>query len=197
MNTLSPFPASTIHTNEKGITALETATILIAFIIAASVFAFTILSAGTFSTERGKESVLAGLNEVQSAIELRGQIVAMANVTGTVDSFVFTIATVLDGSPIPVDPAGANTEKIIIRYHDETQRIPDLDWTVNWLINDGDILLESGELAEITVSNLDTQLTNPLRENKRFELEILPPWGNALSLVRTTPPFINPANTLE
>jgi flagellin-like protein len=35
-------------TEERGITALETAIILIAFVVVAAVFAFTILSAGTF-----------------------------------------------------------------------------------------------------------------------------------------------------
>jgi len=35
-------------TEERGITTLETAIILIAFVVVAAVFAFTILSAGTF-----------------------------------------------------------------------------------------------------------------------------------------------------
>ena len=48
--------------DEGGITALETAIILIAFVVVASVFAFTILSAGTFSTERGREAIYAGLS---------------------------------------------------------------------------------------------------------------------------------------
>ena len=46
--------------DESGITALETAIILIAFVVVASVFAFTILSAGTFSTERSREAVYSG-----------------------------------------------------------------------------------------------------------------------------------------
>ncbi|OUC08532.1 hypothetical protein RY27_08390, partial [Litorilinea aerophila] len=61
-----------LQRDERGITALETAIILIAFVVVASVFAFTILSAGTFSTERGKEAVYAGLSEVRSSIEIKG-----------------------------------------------------------------------------------------------------------------------------
>jgi flagellin FlaB len=38
--------------SEKGITGLETAIILIAFVVVASVFAFTVLSTGVFSAER-------------------------------------------------------------------------------------------------------------------------------------------------
>ena len=49
--------------NQKGITGLETAIILIAFVVVASVFAFTVLSTGIFSSERSKETVFAGLQE--------------------------------------------------------------------------------------------------------------------------------------
>ena len=62
--------------NESGITALETAIILIAFVVVASVFAFTILSAGTFSTERGKEAIYAGLAEVRGTMTLKGSVLA-------------------------------------------------------------------------------------------------------------------------
>ncbi|MDW8008845.1 MAG: archaellin/type IV pilin N-terminal domain-containing protein, partial [Chloroflexota bacterium] len=46
---------------ERGITGLETAIILIAFVIVASVFAFVTLSTGLFSAERSKETIFAGL----------------------------------------------------------------------------------------------------------------------------------------
>ena len=186
--------------NENGMTALETAVILIAFVVSAAVFAFAILSAGTFSTERGKESVLAGLNEVQSAVELHGQVVAIANttgMTGTIASLVFTLDNALNGSPVPIDPAGAGTDKIIIKYYDETQINHDLTWTAVWLISDGDNLLENGEQVEITIANLNTQLTHPLSANTQFTLEIVPPRGSTLNLTRTTPPVVDQVFTLE
>ncbi|MBT5320698.1 MAG: flagellin, partial [Chloroflexi bacterium] len=46
---------------QRGITGLETAIILIAFVVVASVFAFTVLSTGIFASERSKETVFAGL----------------------------------------------------------------------------------------------------------------------------------------
>ena len=45
---------------QKGITGLETAIILIAFVVVASVFAFTVLSTGIFASERSKETVSGG-----------------------------------------------------------------------------------------------------------------------------------------
>ncbi|HUV53535.1 MAG TPA: archaellin/type IV pilin N-terminal domain-containing protein, partial [Dehalococcoidia bacterium] len=38
--------------DERGITGLETAIILIAFVVVASVFAYTVLSAGIFSSQK-------------------------------------------------------------------------------------------------------------------------------------------------
>ncbi len=62
--------------DQSGITGLETAIILIAFVVVASVFAFTVLSTGIFSAERGKETVFAGLQEARGTIAPRGSLVA-------------------------------------------------------------------------------------------------------------------------
>lgn len=43
-----------------GITGLATAVVLIAFVVVAAVFAFTVLSVGIFYPERSKETVYSG-----------------------------------------------------------------------------------------------------------------------------------------
>ena len=62
--------------DQRGVTGLETAIILIAFVVVASVFAFTVLSTGIFSAERGKETIHAGLKESRSTIEVKGSVIA-------------------------------------------------------------------------------------------------------------------------
>ena len=47
--------------DQRGVTGLETAIILIAFVVVASVFAFTVLSTGIFSVAKGKETSHSGL----------------------------------------------------------------------------------------------------------------------------------------
>ena len=42
--------------DERGITGLETAIVLIAFVVVAAVFAFTVLTTGLFATEKAKAS---------------------------------------------------------------------------------------------------------------------------------------------
>ena len=55
--------AKKMHWDERGITGLETAIILIAFVVVASVFAYTVLSAGIFSSQKGQEVVKAESKE--------------------------------------------------------------------------------------------------------------------------------------
>ncbi len=180
-----------LHRDEAGITALETAIILIAFIVVASVFAFTILSAGTFSTERGKEAVYAGLAEAQSSMEVKGSLIATASVTGTalaeLDEIVFTIGNVVGGEPIDLN---TTAPVMVINYVDSTQFDNDMTWTTNWIVtNDGDELLDKGELVEITVDV--ASLTNALGINTAFSLEMKPPKGAALTIQRTTPAYFD------
>ena len=69
-------PGSRLRSSERGVTGLGTAIILIAFVVVASVFAFTVLSTGIFSAERGKETVFAALRQARASVELKGSIIA-------------------------------------------------------------------------------------------------------------------------
>ena len=185
-----------ITREEAGITALETAIILIAFVVVASVFAFTILSAGTFSTERGKEAVFAGLSQVRSSIELKGSVIATASVTGTtgtIDDVIFTIANAVGGEPVNLN---TDDKVVVIDYRDARQMTSVDSWALAWKVRaDADDLLEAGELAEITVP-LDT-LTNTLGINTDFSIEIKPPSGAVLNIQRTTPAYIETVYDLQ
>jgi flagellin FlaB len=188
-----------IGAEEAGITALETAIILIAFVVVASVFAFTMLSAGTFSTERGKEAIYAGLTEVQSSLEVKGGVIALASSTGaseTVDSLVFTVANVLNGEAVNL--ATGDKAVVTFEYRDANQRkaLSNDAWSVQWLGNEnGNGLLETGELAEITVDL--SELDAPLSTNTTFVLEMKPPSGAIMTLQRTTPPWLDMVNDLK
>ena len=68
-----------LHKEQKGITGLETAIILIAFVTVASVLAYSVLSAGIFSAERGKETVYRGLESAQSTLEIKGSVLGISD----------------------------------------------------------------------------------------------------------------------
>jgi flagellin FlaB len=65
-----------IRHEQEGITGLETAIILIAFVIVASVFSYVVLSAGLFSSQKVKEAVVAGVESTMATVELKGDIIA-------------------------------------------------------------------------------------------------------------------------
>jgi flagellin FlaB len=180
-----------LFNREDGITGLETAIILIAFVIVASVFAFVVLSTGLFSAERGKETVFAGLEKARGNLEVRGALtVADINTDGTIDSsdeVVFNVALAAGGFPISLDPT-AYTNTVVINWIDAEDRVAATTYTVNWILDDGDDLLEVGELAEITVS---PPSGSSLAENEIFTLEVIPPSGGTNLINRTMPPSID------
>ena len=186
---------------EGGITGLETAIILIAFVVVAAVFAFTVLSAGVFSSEKGKEAVHAGLSEVRGSMELRGSVMARGlTATQTISHVVFTVANVAGGEAIdftaPTESgstglaAAVSDHKVVIAYRDKTQDRDNLAWTMTEKgYDDGDDLLEEGELFEITVP-ITPSVTN-LVTNTLFILEVKPEQGGILVIERTTPAHID------
>jgi flagellin FlaB len=180
-----------LFNREDGITGLETAIILIAFVIVASVFAFVVLSTGLFSAERGKETVFAGLEKARGNLEVRGALTVVdENTDGAIDEnddIVFNVALAAGGFPISLDPA-AYTNTVVINWIDAQDRIPDTTYTVDWILTDGDDLLEVGELAQVTVA---VPSGSSLVENEIFTLEVVPPSGGTLLINRTMPPSID------
>jgi len=61
---------------EQDITGLETAIILIAFVVLASVFVYVVPFAGIFSAQKNKEAVYTSLGEAQGSLELKGSVIA-------------------------------------------------------------------------------------------------------------------------
>ena len=191
-----------MHRDQRGITGLETAIILIAFVVVASVFAYTVLSAGIFSSQKGKEAIYSGLEEARASLIFKGSVVAKdTDGDNDVDQLVFTVASALEGEAIdltaPTDTTPADgisdngsTNVTVISYLDQTQRVDDLDWSFSPLgKDDGDNLLEPGENFEITVdlSAMDGDIVT----YTTFVIEIKPPKGSVLTIERTTPGVID------
>ena len=202
------------HKDERGITGLETAIILIAFVTVAAVFGYAVLSAGIFSAEKGKEVVYLGLEEAKSTMELKGACIAQGvDATGTttdnctkVCSIKFTVSNAVAGEPIDLsDKSTGNTNRCILSYVDQNQYHNNLRWKRSWVgYNDGDKLLETGEKAEITLYLVeasqiadagDADYANSgitaLTANTQFTIEFKPPMGAVVTVERTIPPDID------
>jgi flagellin FlaB len=204
-----------IRKDERGITGLETAIILIAFVVVAAVFAYTALSAGLFATQKSQEAVYSGLEEARSSLKLRSPLTTTAETTGasgTIKQLTFTVSNALRGEPIDFTAptaisdntgvaAAASTNRVVISYIDQDQRVDDLYWTITkpgW--DDGDDLLEDNEKFQITIGNSTTAsgggnlidaLTTDLGPNKTFTIEVKTAVGAVLTMERTTPSYID------
>jgi flagellin FlaB len=179
--------------NQKGITGIETAIILIAFVIVASVFAYVVLSAGLFSTQKAKEAITAGLNEARSTLEIKGNIYGRM-VNSVLTEVSFTLATTTGGDMIDFTPpsTGNATNQVVISYSDAYQLFPSLNWTLTKLNSSTtDNILDSNELFLITVdlTPVSANITDDKkpRPYHKFSLEVKPPVGAVLVLDRTIP----------
>ena len=228
---------------DRGITGLETSIVLIAFVVVASVFAFTVLSAGVFSSEAAKQTIFAGLKETRSRLRQNGSVFAFSAYetnTQAVYKIVFIVSNSLAGEPLDLtapytaDDSGLDPDfdtnavpATILSYADEDQRMGDVPWTVQFIgNNNGDLLMEDGEKAEITVWLLDRVTgvadTDPssalfmdditangggaggitatgvlIGKSTRFVIEMTPQFGAALTIQRTVPPGLRPVMNLN
>jgi flagellin FlaB len=171
---------------QEGITGLETAIILIAFVIVASVFAYVVLSAGLFSSQKVKEAVNAGLESTMAAVELKGDIIARMD-SGTVSEIYLFVGIPAAGTPVDFSPSSANVSPLVISFMDANNMIPTMNWTITKLSTiNSDNLLDPNELFQVTIT-IPTSGNVSIGPYHRFSLELKPPDGPVLTVERTVP----------
>ena len=190
-----------LRRDQRGITGLETAIVLIAFVVVSSVFAFAALSTGLFSSDKAKETISAGLAEARGTLELKGSIIATGTgsgqATGAITDITFQVSNAAAGEAIDLTPG--NT---VIKYSDDSQTYNMNDTSEFTATNvasfgDTDSLLEIGEVFEIVLTGLVAQLDPDLGTSTEFVIELIPPSGAALYIGRRTPVAMELSNNLN
>lgn len=205
----------------SGITGLETAIILIAFVIAAASLAYTVLSAGLFSTQKSQEAVYSGLERSQSVPVIKGNVKAMAEHTGDqgyLSQLTFTLANNAGGEPIDFTPPSTSgtdglappsgPNRVVISYSDAYQKVDNLFWTFVAIGKEnGNNMLDVGEKFQIIVGNplagqnggnlVDALTVRRLGIDTKFTIEIKTPGGATLTLERNTPTWIDHVMNLD
>ena len=206
------------YADSRGITGLETAIILIAFIVVAAVFAFTVMTTGLFSTEKAKTTAQAGIAEASSTFAPKGAIVAKGDgaATPTYVENVFMQVTLATGAT----DASIDPKDLAFIYTDDNQRhsIKANEGTgitgiiksivIRKIVGINPVtLLREGEVAEIEITLNDTEGNavapydcnecTQLGANAQFRIEVIPPAGGSLIIARKTPPGIQKVMNLE
>ena len=187
-----------LNKGEKGMTGLETAIILIAFVTVAAVFGYAVLSAGLFSAERGKETIYAGLSEAKSNMELSGSVLGKSTDSDNVSTILFTVKNAIAGNPIDLTPCigtTSATNKCVISLTTKNDYLNNVKWTKQAIgFSNSNNLLEQGEQFEITISLNDLgdnkSLSENLSSNDTFSIQVKPSLGSTITIQRTLPPAI-------
>jgi flagellin FlaB len=202
---------------QNGITGIETAIILIAFVVVASVFAYVAISSGLFATQKSQEAIYKGLQSAAGSVVIKGGMVTVAETPGAngiISQITFTVTPAMRGNPIDFTPPNPSTDNngrcgpdsenaVVISYYDEYTKVDDLYWTMSKSGFAGDDnLLDVNEMFQITIGNpiastnggnlVDALTAHPLTVNSTFTIQITTGGtGSTLVLERTTPPYID------
>ncbi len=191
-----------LNRERHGITGLETSIILIAFIVVASVFSYTVLSSGVFASQKAQEAIYEGLEGTGSIMAIKGSIVAGGNTSSnTVTSLIFTVGSPLEGQAIYIDltnptdnnsdylPDTGSSHVMTVQARTKNAIVHDLMWTATQKgRGNGDQVLEAGEKFEL---NIDLRgLNSPIVAYDIVTFEIKPSTGAVLLIQKTMPAVI-------
>ena len=103
--------------NQQGITVVETAIVLIRFVVVAALFAFAVLNTGLLSSEKSKQATLGGLEETSATLNIRGQVIADAKIA--INALKFTLTPAYAAS----ETVNLSTTGSVLTYVDDFQGI--------------------------------------------------------------------------
>jgi len=177
----------------RGLTGIETAIILIAFVIVAAAFAFAILNVGFQTTQKSQSVISEGMVEASSSLELVGAVIGHGNSTSQLLTAVeFTIQ--LSPGMTPVD---LSASKLVISwfgdgYHMNIYDANSSNSTVRIYAltsGDNDFILKPGEKYKIYIDVTQISGEN-LGPYESFKIEFKPEKGAVLTIERMLPPKI-------
>jgi flagellin FlaB len=194
----TPFKMNDARRRRKALTGLETAIILIAFVVVAAAFAFAVLNMGFFTTQKSSEVMQAGLEETLSSVEIAGSVIARSS-GGQISNITIYVKSAVGKNPVDM-----RSGVLVISYRDPYNFVPniytanDTDTTVTGvrvrqLTGDGDTALEYTEVWEIVIG---IPQLSALKPNDQFSIEIKPAQGSILKVERRLPPVFDPVMDL-
>jgi flagellin FlaB len=198
----------------SGMTGLETAIILVAFVITAAAFAFVVLNMGFLTAEKAQSVISSGMSEASSALLVDSGIVGQFGSTGgdqaDIDLVKLTFYVKLSQGHTPVD---LDDSKLVATYtnprcHGEIYNANGTIMTIQGVNSDGDSLCETGEKFKVTIDfsqitnstidptplSLQNVYTHPYEE---FRIELRPATGAVLSIERQLPAVYSTIMVLE
>lgn len=169
------------HKRENAFSGLEAAIVMIAFVVVAAVFGYSMISTGMFATQKVQEVTYAGIKQSASVAITDGLIRGQYNEgQGGLISLTFSIS-------VPETGEAIDLSKMVYYYvrGNEGGNAVSLSYVTP---NSG--ILESGENTRVRLNLRDAGLAGPLSGGS-FTLEIKPPIGASTLIQRKLPSGYN------
>ena len=192
----------------RGLTGLETAIILVAFVITSSAFAFVVLNMGFMSAEQVQSVISGGMDEASSALQMDSDIIGtFANNTDEAANVCLTKAVFY----VTLGPGGSamdmDNDQIVITYSNPRTHGVVYDGNtavtaVTVITGDADTILEVGERFKIAIdfTAIDKDAMDPVQGTmpevythpyEEITIEIQPSQGAVMRINRRIPQVTN------
>lgn len=208
----------TRFSHRRGITGIETAIILTAFVITASAFSFVILNVGFLTSDKAQTTVISSMKETSSSL------IADAGVTG-----YFSNTTVADQDEVYLEellfyvklaqghePIDCSDDSMVLTYTNQRGHtviysdsvLNGTVTTIHTITGDSDSLLELGEKMQISIdfTKIDSADVKPVLTSHKdiygkpyetIRIEIRPVVGAILTMEKEIPAVNAPVMTLR
>jgi flagellin FlaB len=167
--------------HESGFSGLEAALIMIAFVVVAAVFGYSMISTGFFASQKVQEVTYAGIKQSSSVAITDGLIRGQYDAgKGGITSLSFSLS-------VPDTGESIDLSKMIYYYvrNNEGGNAVPLDY-----VTPKSGILASGDSTRIRLALFDAGLTGPMAGGT-FSLEIKPPIGASTLIQRQLPTGYN------
>jgi archaeal flagellin FlaB len=190
---------------ELAFTGLEAALILIAFIVVAAVFSYTILNTGFMVTQQSRNTIFTAVEQTTSTLDMSSDVYGIGEAGTSTELYKINFTARIAPSGSPVD-----FEKVVMTYSNSSymenlRRDPATynpsgctknsgSWAVYQRTGNsgpGNNLLDESEMFFISACP-----SQPIVGGDSFTLEVKPSVGVALSLNRRVPNQVRTVNSL-
>jgi len=102
----------------RGVIGIESAIVMIAFVIVAAALAFVVLNMGFSTTQKAKTAISSSVTESSSALEIAGKVTGVGYVSqGVLNATIVPLKVAGGGSAVSLDPTLTD-----IKYYSNTVR---------------------------------------------------------------------------
>jgi archaeal flagellin FlaB len=182
------------HQSSDGFTGLEAAIVLIAFVVVASVFAYVILGAGFFTTQKAQETIYRSVEQASTNVQLVGNVygIQSAGTTG-IDEIRFSLQLTA-GSP------AVDLSRMQIVF--STPATTPVILSQGTVADLSTFTTKEGGTTNVTSLSANEQVeivfkVNPVLPDTKMNIEVRPAVGAVIPFSKTAPATLLHTNLLH